>query len=493
METERVSFAIDGTSLEVVSLAGEEGLSKLFRFEVVCVASGRSSSSRAQLGQSAQITLRDGLGAERHITGVVAEATRNVRDSGAVELRFVVRPALWDLTLGRSCRTFHDATVIDISRKVLASYGIALSDQTTSSHPAHPYRVQYREDDYSFLSRLFEEEGIYFWFDHESGSALVLADHSMSAPDLAGGAAIEVVRDSGLGRSREAILSMGFEASAGATKFAVGSFDPEKPLLPVAGASGSGIESYDAPGGGPRSPEAALKRASLLSEAAQSSGGAAGGQSSSVRLVPGKVVQVHGHASSGHDGRYLVVESTCRVVQRQIDSASPRPSTGAQGSLDRQESQSEAPFTCQFRAISQGVTFRPQQQTPAPRQAGLQSGVVVGAPGQEVFPDSAGRARTQLHWDREGGRDDKAGWWLRVAQRGTGGSLLLPRVGWNVMTLHEEGSPDAPSLFARVFDAQHPPPYALPQNKTRLVLKTATLPEDGSFNEIQFEDKKARS
>jgi type VI secretion system secreted protein VgrG len=120
----------------------------------------------------------------------------------------------------------------------------------------------------------------------------------------------------------------------------------------------------------------------------------------------------------------------------------------------------------------------------------LQSGVVVGDAGEEVFPDDTGRVRVQLHWDREGAHDGASGKWMRVAQRGTADSLLLPRVGWNVMTFNEEGTLDAPSVLSRIHDAEHPPTYPLPDNKTRLVFKTATTPGGGSFNEIYYEDTK---
>jgi type VI secretion system secreted protein VgrG len=78
---------------------------------------------------------------------------------------------------------------------------------------------------------------------------------------------------------------------------------------------------------------------------------------------------------------------------------------------------------------------------------------------------------------------------MRVAQRGTADSLLLPRVGWNVMTFNEEGTLDAPSVLSRIHDAEHPPAYSLPESKTRVVFKTATTPGGGSYNEIYFEDK----
>jgi type VI secretion system secreted protein VgrG len=151
-----------------------------------------------------------------------------------------------------------------------------------------------------------------------------------------------------------------------------------------------------------------------------------------------------------------------------------------------QATSDERPFTCWFDAIVDDMPFRPPRITPPAQQAGLQSGMVVGPPGQEIHTDEQGSVRVRLHWDRQG----TDGWWMRVAQRGAADSLQLPRIGWNVLTFNDEGAADAPSVLARILDAEHPPPYALPENKTRVVFKTATSPGGGSFNEIYFEDTK---
>jgi type VI secretion system secreted protein VgrG len=168
------------------------------------------------------------------------------------------------------------------------------------------------------------------------------------------------------------------------------------------------------------------------------------------------------------------VGSTIDVVQRVRDA----------------ERKDHRPFACRFRALPLATPFRPAEVTPPARQAGLQSGVVVGPPGAEVHPDGGGRVRVQLHWDRLGKRDAAGGRFMRVAQRGTGDSMLLPRIGWNVLTFNEEGSPDVPSVLSRIHDAEHPPAYPLPANKTRVVFKTATTPGGGSFNEVRYEDER---
>jgi type VI secretion system secreted protein VgrG len=175
-------------------------------------------------------------------------------------------------------------------------------------------------------------------------------------------------------------------------------------------------------------------------------------------LYPGRSFTLTGHPA-GADGVWFVTSIS-------ISSASD---------TDRS-------FVTRFTAVRGDTTFRPSSSARAPKQPGLALGTVVAAGGDEVFPDPHARVRVQMHWDREGKKDDSAGWWMRVSQRNTPGSMLFPRTGWNVATLHEEGNVDAPWVLSRIHD----------DNKTRVVYKTATTPGGGTHNEIHFEDAKGR-
>src|SRR5690606_948062 len=56
----------------------------------------------------------------------------------------------------------------------------------TASYKPRDYCVQYRESDFQFVSRLLEEEGIYYYFQHtEDEHRLVLADHSAAWFEIA--------------------------------------------------------------------------------------------------------------------------------------------------------------------------------------------------------------------------------------------------------------------------------------------------------------------
>lgn len=456
--------------LPVVALASDEAISRLFAFEVDCAPGDAAVAPRSLLSRSAHLILSDGHGRERHVRGIVAGARRTLGDDGAARLSLVVRPAQFPLTLGRSCRSFRDVSVVDVARAVLARSSAPVRFELGASYPVGEYRAQYREDDWTFLSRLLEDAGIHYRFDHdEDATTLVLSDLGAGAPDMPGGDPLGY-RPPTARAMGEVCFDIGLRAEATSTAFAVASYDPGRPRLPLSARAGGGsFEHYDAPGAGPASPEECAARARIRHEAALALRAGVVGRATSVRLVPGHVATLVGHGSL--DGRLFVVGARCRA--RQLG----RSSGG------------EPSFECSFEAISADLRYRPAERTPEAKQAGLQSGVVVGPATEEIHPDDAGRIRVKLHWDREPG-DERAGRFMRVAQRGTADSMLLPRVGWNVLTWNEEGAVDMPALLSRVHDAEHPPSHALPEAKTKVVFRTATTPGGGSFNEMYFEDKK---
>jgi hypothetical protein len=135
--------------------------------------------------------------------------------------------------------------------------------------------------------------------------------------------------------------------------------------------------------------------------------------------------------------------------------------------------------------------YKPQLRMRKPKISGLQSAIVVGPPGQEIYTDEFGRVRVRFHWDREGDFDDNRTCWLRVSQDWAGpmyGGLRLPRIDQEVLVDFLEGDPDNPIVVGRLFNATNQVPYPLPKRKTVSTYKSDTSPHDGGFNEILFED-----
>jgi len=459
---------------DVQSVDGKEQLSYLFDYRIRFRTKRGAATPSGLIGRVATLNLHDSSHMQRDVTGLIVEAHVEPHEHGEDWLEIVIRPNAYPLILGRDSRAFHDLDAVGIVKKVLEVAGVESRFEITGSYPVRDYTVQYRESDWDFICRLLEEEGIFFWFDHAQKSILVIGDKSGAAADLEGGADLVYKGESDLVPGQDFIFEFGATHRLRPKKFALRSFDFSKPSAPVeVGVGDGGLEVYDSPGAGLVDAAALAIRAQARKDAAAVEAFAFEGRTPSVRVAPGRAFELTEHPVARFDGRYVVIEVLTKIVQ-----ADATQSDGQGHEL-----------VVQMRALPIDQPFRPVLVTPIPTRPGLQSGMVVGGAGEEVMPDAQGRVRVQQHFDRLGEKDEKAGHWIRVTQRGTTGSVLLPRVGWNVLSVSEEGSPDVPVLLNRTFDGEHLPPYKLPDNKTRVVYKTATTPGGGTFNEIRFEDR----
>jgi uncharacterized protein involved in type VI secretion and phage assembly len=157
-------------------------------------------------------------------------------------------------------------------------------------------------------------------------------------------------------------------------------------------------------------------------------------------------------------------------------------------------------YDCSFECIPASVVFIPPRITPWPVMRGTQTARVVGPAGEEIQVDKYGRVKVQFDWDLEGSEAGKpkrfgadSSCWIRVCQGWAGGQygiMFIPRIGQEVVVDFLEGDPDKPIIVGRVFNADQMPPYELPKEKTKSVIKTNSSKEGHGCNEIRFEDLK---
>jgi type VI secretion system secreted protein VgrG len=470
-------LTIAGAALEVTRLDGVIALSQAFELEVEAFASVNPPGISDLLGRNYEIVLSDTHGTTHTIHGVVISAERRtigVEDAAGfiLHLGSPVAP----LRIGRDSRVFQEMTVVDIVTKILDRGGIADFEwRTTASYAKRPVTTQYRERDWGFVERLLEEEGIYYFFEHDGGATkLVLCDDSKTAADLDGGAELPFRDDSQLRAGKGAVYRVKKRAAIGHESVRLRDYNFEKPSLTLDEKAGGGQrELYDFPGRF-RVPADGKRLAQARLEGLQAQRVLVSGDASTTRLRVGRVFELSEHPIEEMNGRYLVERITYYTFE-------PRATTGG----------GNEGLRISWVAIPVATPFRPPRRGSVTRDpAGPETAVVVGPPGAEIHADKAGRVRAQFYWDREGKRDDKASTWMRVGQFAIGGSMVLPRIGWDVLVHHHEGDIDLPYVSSHLYDGRFPVPYALPANKTRTSWQTATTPGGASTNEIRFEDKK---
>jgi len=195
------------------------------------------------------------------------------------------------------------------------------------------------------------------------------------------------------------------------------------------------------------------------------------------RLIPGYLFNIEEHPRSDFNRDYILVRVSHSGTQ-------PHGEDAIEGHFE---------YNNEFRCIPGDVTFRPTRKTPRPRVQGTQTAIVTGPSGEEIYPDEHGRVKVQFHWDREGQYDENTSCWIRVSQLWAGknwGAMWIPRIGHEVIVDFLEGDPDKPIIIGRVYHGDNPPPYGLPDDKTKSTIKSDSSVGGGGSNEIRFEDLK---
>jgi type VI secretion system secreted protein VgrG len=391
-------------------------------------------------------------------------------------------PRLWELGQGRNCRIFQDMSAPEIVAKVLDEHRVAYQASFSETHAKRSFCVQYRESDLDFVSRLLEEEGIFYFFRHEQGAhTMILGDVGQALLPLDDDARVPFRPPARMSAGAEHVEAFAVRREVRTRSVELKDFDYLRPALDLTQAASSDGSAdpllvYDYPGRYGDAPTG-KHRTRVRLEALRRGADTARGSGNVRRFSAGRTFELAEHPVHAFDGEYVILSVRHQGWQHEL-------ATGAATEAQRRTYRNE--FVC----VPRTVPIRPERVTPRPVIAGPQTAVVVGPPGEEIHTDEHGRVKLRFHWDREG-RDDKSSCWIRVAQAWAGpgwGALYLPRVGHEVVVEFLEGDPDLPVVTGSVYNGQNPPPLPLPGEKTRSTLRSSTSPGGMGENELRFED-----
>ncbi|AAR36568.1 type VI secretion system tip protein VgrG [Geobacter sulfurreducens] len=429
----------------------------------------------------------DHEGGTRYFHGVVREFTSLGTDGDYDLYHAHIVPALWFLSLEQDCRVFQFKNVQDIVAEILEEsnitsdrYRFALSREDR----LRKFCVQYRETDLNFVSRLLEEEGIFYFFEHyEDKHVIVFSDTGSGYLYMPGKRQIPFNTNDGMVPGKESVFDFIYSRRVRPGKVSQRDYCYKHTNLDLTtqrqGKVSAQREVYDFPGNyfneerGTYLANVRLERLLVL-------GATAEGQSSCPRMMPG-----HEWELSGHDyaGKYLPVAVIHHGAQPQV--------------LGEHAGDGGFRYDNEFIAVPAAVTVRPQIVAGRPAIVGLQTAVVTGSPGEEIHADPDGylRVKVQFPWDRRGRKDGRTSCWVRVGQPWGGGgwgTQFLPRVGDEVLVTFLEGDPDRPMVIGSAYNSENQPLYALPASKTQSGIRTRSYPNGGTdnFHELRFEDKK---
>lgn len=471
------------------TLSTVEALGRPFEYQLELGSEKADIAFKDILGQNVTIRLELPGGGTRYFNGFVSRFGHAGQRGRVFHYHATVVPWLWLLSRASDCRIFQEMTAPEIIRKVFRDRGFSdFRENLSASYRKWEYCVQYRETDFNFVSRLMEQEGIYYYFEHENGKhTLVLCDSVSAHKPFAGYESVNFRPfDDGV-HKKDFIYEWRVEETLQPGVYELNDFDFKKPRKGLATRAvqpgphaNSDLPIYDYPG--------------EYTEFGD------GQQYAQVRLqgLHAQYHLYHGQANA----RGLCVGSTFKLAEFPVAALNKeylitQVAYTVRGDPFEADDASSGGEFCgvRFSALPSTTPFRTTPSTPRPIVQGPQTALVVGKAGEEIWTDPHGRVKVKFHWDRYAKADENSSCWIRVSQNWASkkwGTFFLPRIGQEVIVEFLEGDPDRPIVTGCVYNGDAPTPYDLPKEATKSTIKTNTSKGGNGFNEIRFEDKKGK-
>ncbi|WP_213938193.1 type VI secretion system tip protein VgrG [Pseudomonas sp. dw_612] len=473
--------------LQVLEFRAKEALNRAYAVNLELVSERPDIDLESLLHRPAFLTFGpDNSGIHGHVYRVAQG------DSGKrlTHYQITLAPRLAYLAHRRNQRIFQHLSVPQIIGKVLTDHGIQADTwrfQLSAEYRPRLYCVQYNESDRHFIQRLCEEEGLHFHFQHSaSGHVLVFGDDQTIFPKPKSPTAY--VQGSGMVAEAPVIDRFQVSLETRTTHVSRRDYNFEKPRLPLDSDSKTPqlphLEDYAFPGQfTERERGKHLARRALERHRADYRQARGRGDQSALRS--GHFVHLTEHPRRDWNGLWLLTE---------VEHVGKQPQVLEDSMIDSHpEDGFSQGYRNQFVATPWDVIFRPPLEHPKPRMIGSQHAVVTGPPGEEIYCDEYGRVKVHMAWDRDGQKNEHSSCWLRVATGWANdryGSVLIPRVGMEVLVGFSEGDPDKPLIVGCLPNAATPVPLDLPTQHTQSILRSQSSPGGGGYNELRIEDRK---
>lgn len=517
------------------SVVGQESLSRPAIYELTVLSANEKIDAKDILGRAFDVVFEflDGDGAkhERHCQGHAVRFMRKGSVGRYFEYRFTLRSWFWLLTKRSNSRILQDKPVLDLLDAVFEDSPIKRfkkikTDKVIGTHDARRYSVQHQESDYQYLSRLLEDEGVYYWFDaHDAPGTMHLADASDVAHKklpvvdtlnyVSAGASEARFNEISLWVDSRRLDTGSFASrdsdfKAIRKKLSADKGDPDVHEL-------ADFEAFEFPGGYLReadTEDAAKVRTEELVARRRLNWAITRWPD----VAAGMNFSFKGHPAGGADGDYLIASCAFVVTHPGYESMSESDSQVERQGQVLLDLLREDPINAHWIEALQDIVraspelsqpvrgngvflltvlpaetlFRPPRLTPRVTMPGPQSAIVVGPKGEEIHADDFGRVKVHFHWDRYDESNEKSTCWVRVSQPWAGkgwGGYFIPRIGQEVIVDFLNGDPDRPIIVGRVYNDDQPIPF---DSHTQSGIRTRSTPKGSAANcnELRFEDKK---
>ncbi|TWD55467.1 type VI secretion system secreted protein VgrG [Agrobacterium vitis] len=491
-----VSSPLGDDQLLPERLTVEEGVNRLFDITLSVRAKREAIKAEELIGKLVDVSLEirqgefDEDGVRRPFNGLVTNLSEGPPVTrGLRSYTLTIRPQLWLLSRRSDCRIWQNMTSMQVLETLLSEHGLPAASYAPmhKKPPEREYSVQWNETDLDYLLRRFEEDGLFYWFEHEVGvHRIKVSDHKIAwSQPSASAEGVDKVRlaqgSSDRNHINEWMRQLAFIPGqrAGADwNFETPSTVPlnvTPSLIQMPGAKQRELYEYPARISDVKEAEQAE---TFRMQAVEADHERVTGKSNVRFLEAGRRFTPYEEPHPEHKyEEHVITRITHWAVDRSYETTENEPE-----------------YRNEFEAIPSRVPLTPHRDTKRPRIEGAQVAIVAGPEGEEIHTDQYGRIKVWYPWDRRAKKDGSDTCWVRVAQNWAGGQWggqIIPRIGMEVMVAFIDGDPDRPLVTGVVPNPKNPVPYDLPANKTKSVFRTNTHKGKG-FNELSFEDEAGR-
>jgi type VI secretion system secreted protein VgrG len=434
-DTSIFSLQLGGFPLDtfrVIDFVGRESLSECYTFTIRAVAFDIDLKFDEAIGVSAALFVG---GAEFDIKhfGLITSFTQVPDSDGTVMLNstyeFVLEPRIKIASYMSQSRIFQNKTVVEIVEAVLGDYFIKDTDfkidceyeAKGQSYAKREFTVQYNESDLDFVQRLLEEEGIFYFFNHEGDREVMTISNKKDAfKPLPNSPKLPFRPETGLhfetGEYVDSLIkNMKFVTGRTTLK----DYNYRTPDTKVVGFfEMQGPGEYYHYGDHVKTTDEATRLAQLRTEMFACEREVYRGTGIARSMRPGYRFTLEHAGAEGFNGDYLIT----RVVHH-------GDITRANDDGTVEQTNKPIPhYTNSFEGIPALVQFRPQMVTPKPKAPGILTAKVDGQKGSYAYLDEEGRYRMKLFFDRSEDKDGKASKAIRLAQpyAGAGYGMHFP-------------------------------------------------------------------
>lgn len=481
----------EGPEFQVYALSGQEEINKPYSFSVELVNRSANVDITSLLGAPACISIADHSGGKRVVHGLITEMEQLHTGNTFTHYSCAIVPRLHFLDKIREHRIFQNQSVVEIIQQILNEQGFpteAVSFKLFFTYQPREYCVQYGETDLHFITRLCEEEGMFFCFEHNEDTHTLCFCDREGGPRIPGESNLRFFPGSGQAADTAVISRLRLRHKINSNAIAyrewnfkrprlnleVGKHESDQKAAPVP--PGMLLEQYNYPHlyqlqtPGARYAELQLLRQLTFREWIEI-------ESDASRFLPGYSFSIDGHPRED-------VNSDWQVVSVHHEGKQP-------GAVEHEGPDERGLYyKSSVTAIPKMTRFIPELEHPKAKVEGVQSAIVTGPAGEEVFTEEYGRVKVQFHWDRKGKQDENTTCWVRVADSWAGqnfGFIQLPRVGQECLVEFMEGDPDRPVITGRVYNTDNMPPWELPKQKALSGIQSREI-KGGQRNQLVLDD-----